>query len=220
MADAMREVVALYWRCRELNAKGAYASAIQLGEEVIQMCRANGLPSRQGEVWRDTWLMNLQFWTDCETKFQAAVAESPRSEAPWILRATALIELDRFEEAILSLENALSLNPESADALWRLGLAKSELAKDGQVDEALGCFNKALELDRNLEAAWYYRAMALSDAGRDEEALASIETLLRLNPGNHFALQLRGILLENLRRFREAQASYALAAQVSRATAG
>jgi tetratricopeptide (TPR) repeat protein len=220
MPDVMRELLALCRKWRELDANGAYANAVEVGEEMIQLGQSSGAPVESGEVWRDISAMKLQFWTDCEAAFQSAVEQSPRSAEPWIDRATALIDLDRFEEARLSLENAVILEPDSADALWRLGLAKAEVAKERQIDEALHCFNRALELDRNLEAAWYYKAMALSDAGRDEEAMASIEALLRLNPGNTFALQLRGILLENLRRFREAQASYALAAQVSRATAG
>lgn len=219
MPDVMRELLALHRKWRELDANGAYANAVEVGEEMIQLCQAGGGRAESGEVCREISAMKLQFWTDCEAEFHSAVEQSPRSAEPWIERATALIDLERFDEARLSLENALSLNPDSADALWRLGLAKSEVARDRLMDEALRCFDRALELDRNLEAAWYYKAMALSDAGRDEEALACIEALLRLNPGNYFALQLRGILLENLRRFREARACYAYAEEVSRAAA-
>ena len=219
MPDAMRELVALHRKWRELDANGAYANAVEVGEEMIQLCPAGGARAESGEVCREISAMKLQFWTDCEAAFQAGVEQCPRTELPWIERATALIDLERFEEAILSLKNALSMNPDSADALWRLGLAKSEAARDGLMDEALRCFDRALELNRDLEPAWYYKAMALSDAGRNEEALACIEALLRFTPGNYFALQLRGILLENLRRFPEARACYAYAQELSKVVA-
>jgi tetratricopeptide (TPR) repeat protein len=216
MPDARREHVALYQKWRHLDAEGDYANAIGIAGEMIHLGQAGGKPDKSGEACRDISLMKFQFWMDCEAAFQAAVQQSPRTEEPWIQRATALMELDRFEEAILSLENALSINPKSVDALWRLGLAKSEVARDRPIEESLHCFDRALELDQNLEIAWYYKAMVLSDAHRDEEALSCIEALLEeLNPGNPFAWQLRGIILENLRRSREAQACYAQAANVS-----
>jgi len=220
MPNVMRELVALYHKWRQLDAGGAYAAAVGICEEMIQLCQSGEEPAESAEMCREISLMKLRYCTDCEAAFQAAVEQSPRTAQPWIERATALMELERFEEAMRSLENALLLDPDSADALWRLGLAKSEIAKDGHIDESLRCFNRALELDRELEAAWYYKAMALSDAHRDEEALACIEVLLdHLNPGNHFAWLMRGIILENLRRFLEAQSCYARATEIASAVA-
>jgi len=216
MPDEMRELVALYHKWRQLDAGGDYAGAVAVCEEMIHLCQAGQKPAKSGEVCRDISLMKSQFWADCEAEFQAAVEQSPRAAQPRIDRATALMDLERFEEAMRSLENALLLDPDSADALWRLGLAKSETAKDRLIDESLRCFNKALALDRESEAAWYYKAMALSDAHRDDEAFACIEVLLdHLNPRNHFAWLMRGIILENLRRPREAQECYAHAAEVT-----
>jgi len=216
MPDAMREFVALYHKWRQLDADGDYEKALEACEQMIDPRPPGEEPAKSvEEVCREISLLKTEYWAECEAAFQAAAEQSPRSALPWIQRATALLDLGRFEEAMRSLENALLLDPDSADALWRLGHAKSEAGDGRLVDESLRSFDKALELDRRLEAAWYYKAMALSDVHRDEEALACIDELLNhLNPRNHFAWQMRGILLENLRRFREAQACYAHAAEV------
>ena len=216
MPDVFREIVELYFKWRQLDAEGNYEKAMEACEGIIQLDHTGEVYVKQAKVCREISLMKSQFWSDCEAAFQATSEQSLRSAQPWIQRATALLDLGRFNEAMRSLENALLLEPDSAQALWRLGIAKAEMGNPQLMEEALRHFDRALELDRKLEAAWYYKAMALSDAHRDEEALACLDVLLgQLNPANPFAWQLRGLLLENLRRSHEAQDSYARAAEVT-----
>src|SRR5262245_5531257 len=110
MPDEMREVAALYHKWRQLDAEGDYAGAVGVCEAMTELCQGEG-HAKSAEVCREISFMKYQFWADCESAFQAALAESPRAAQPWIQRATVLIDLGRFNEAMRSLETALLLEP-------------------------------------------------------------------------------------------------------------
>lgn len=56
-----------------------------------------------------------------------------------------------------------------ADPFLHFGLAM-EWAKESQLDDALRCFDRAIELDPNYCAAYYHRGNTLANAGRVDEA--------------------------------------------------
>ena len=77
--------------------------------------------------------------------------------------------------------------------------------------------DRAIELagDRGPEAPWYSKGAALVVLGRYEEALACIETALRINPGNEFAWVNKGNALVRMGRVVDALKCYNSAIKVN-----
>ena len=90
----------------------------------------------------------------------------------------ALFHLGRFAEAASHYAAVLRLTPGSANAHYDLGLA---LARTGDIDRASQHFNRALALKPDPAAHLNY-ARFLAQAGRNAEAIASLEAALRLRP--------------------------------------
>jgi Flp pilus assembly protein TadD len=79
-----------------------------------------------------------------------------------------------------------------------------ELRKKGEIEEAITCFDRVLEMDPNNEAALHNRGVALRSAGRFEEALASFDHALERDPDNEMIWFNRGFCLGKLERYEEA----------------
>jgi tetratricopeptide (TPR) repeat protein len=75
-----------------------------------------------------------------------------------------------------------------------------------QYDEALACFDRALQLDPGALLAWLGKASALGDLERNEEALACFDHVLKLDPENGSAFVGKANALCNLGRLPEARA--------------
>ena len=91
-----------------------------------------------------------------------------------------------------------------------LGLLRRERLQDGYEPVLRACLDLAPDDARLLRA----RAELLHDTGRDGEALAAIETWLRLRPGDEGALGLHGAVLAGLGRPEQALEQFrALAAR-------
>jgi len=56
------------------------------------------------------------------------------------------------------------------------------LAKQGQPEQAIACFNKALAADPELAVAWFGKDEVLFHLGRQEEAKACFDKALRIDP--------------------------------------
>jgi TolB-like protein/Tfp pilus assembly protein PilF len=99
--------------------------------------------------------------------------------AHWI-RGAALIELERYEESLQSMERALAVNSGFTDGYSHLVWA---YAMAGRMDEAQRLFDRIDVPARKppWRAAW--RAIALSALGRYDEAAASLEQAYRDNDG-------------------------------------
>jgi tetratricopeptide (TPR) repeat protein len=79
---------------------------------------------------------------------------------------------------------------------------------EGQYEEAIASYDKALELNSGNSDAWNNRGVALANLKRYEEAITSYDKALKLNSGNSDAWNNRGVTLANLKRYEEAITSY------------
>lgn len=79
---------------------------------------------------------------------------------------------------------------------------------NNEYEEAVGSYDKALELQPNYHQAWYNRGLALSNLGRHEVAVASFDKVLELQPDKRDAWNNRGIALSTLGRHEAAVASF------------
>ena len=88
----------------------------------------------------------------------------------------------KYEEALLSFEHSLSLDPENTGAWVGKGLA---LAYLGQYNACIQAFDRAIARDENDEITWYNRGLALHILGHDEEALLSFDRILAETRNTH-----------------------------------
>jgi adenylate cyclase len=109
-----------------------------------------------------------------------AMVLAPNSYKPLYHIASALAFLGRREEAIAIFRDALRINPEPPNSLYRhFGVACRD---SGRYDEAIKLSKKATERNPNDIIAYVVLASSYGLAGRDEEARAAVKEILRINP--------------------------------------
>ena len=126
-------------------------------------------------------------------------------------RGVALLELQRYAEALASYDRALQLRPDYVEALSNRGIALWRLKRH---EEALADYDRALQLKPDYAEALSNRGMALGELRRHEEALASYDRALQLRPDYAEALNNRGTALRELKRHEEALADHERALQL------
>jgi len=104
--------------------------------------------------------------------------------------------------------------PEEPLAWIQLGLQEYESCKNSE--EALRCFDQALNIQPKASEAWIFKGMILLESGRCEEALNALNRADPLAPGKTLRAQLRADALHNLGRLDEARALYSQALKLHR----
>ena len=113
----------------------------------------------------------------------------------------SLLQLGRLEEAVVAFEQAIRLDPGSADAYYNLGGALQEL---GRLEEALDAYKQAIRLRPNDVEAYNHQGGVLMRLGRLEEGLVAVEQAIHLDPNYSSAYYNRGVVLGLLGRPAEA----------------
>ncbi|MEG3849669.1 tetratricopeptide repeat protein [Microcoleus sp. herbarium19] len=78
----------------------------------------------------------------------------------------------------------------------------------GNYDEAVVCFEKAILMNNNLDEAWYWRGNVLIKMQRQEEALACYDQAISIKSDHCEAWYNKANLLAKLHKYEEAIASY------------
>jgi tetratricopeptide (TPR) repeat protein len=133
------------------------------------------------------------------------LTSAPENAQMWNIRGYKLFRSGRFEEALLSYNHALLLNPQFSLVLANRCAVLSRLEK---YSEALTSCNLALKGDGRWGSegealAWDNRGDALFNLERYEESLASFERALQSNPNYINAWWNRAIVLRKLGRSTE-----------------
>ncbi|MEQ9359453.1 tetratricopeptide repeat protein [Coleofasciculus chthonoplastes] len=118
----------------------------------------------------------------------------------WLKRGLCLSNLQRYEEALVSCDKAIELDPNYALAWVLRGLVLDDLER---YEEALVSYDKAIELDPSYAEAWRQRGLVLQKLERYEEALVSYEKAIELDPNSAPIWLNRGLVLEKLERYEE-----------------
>jgi tetratricopeptide (TPR) repeat protein len=128
---------------------------------------------------------------------------NPGNFEAWMRRGMHLRAQGRVDEARESFAEALSLDPDSADARASMG---DVLAAEAP-DEALPYYEQVVQLDPSNIRVQLALAEVYSRLGRHQDALSRANAVLETDPANRFALERRGRALRELRRFDEAIAA-------------
>ena len=127
-----------------------------------------------------------------------------------------------FKELRLDLEKLLKretgevLNPPGLKELevWELSNKGLSLGKLGRFDEAILCYNKALEIDPRYAKAWGNKGYSLGKLGRSDEAILCYNKALEIDPRAMNAWYNKGDSLQSLGRFDEAILCYNKALEI------
>ena len=125
-----------------------------------------------------------------------------------IKRGEILHALDRYFEAVVSYDRALTLAPDRADCHVNRGFSLYYLDR---LQAALASYDRALALAPRDATILFYRAQTLRRLDRYEEALADLDQTLTRKPDFAPAYNLRGETLASLARYDEAAAQFELA---------
>jgi hypothetical protein len=102
---------------------------------------------------------------------------APASRATVLLgKGQALLNLDSAEPALKCFEEALTLEPNNAEAFVRRGMALEKLQ---DWEGALESYDRAIEADQSMTVAYLYRGGVCNRLQRYREALESYEQALR-----------------------------------------
>ena len=120
-------------------------------------------------------------------------------------RAQALLQLERFDEALTSFDSALASTPNNVNTLVGRGNALTSLKRPA---EALLNYDRALALNPDHTEALTGRGAALFIMGRLDDALVSLDRALRIEPNAVATHVNRGNVCLALARMDEALESY------------
>ena len=115
-------------------------------------------------------------------------------------------ELRKGLEPLLQHQTGEVVIPQQLTELqvWEWTNKGTSLDTLGRHEEAIRCFDKALELDPRFVGAWSNKGNSLTDLGRNEEAILCCDKALELDPRNVDAWNNKGNSLNSLERFEEA----------------
>ncbi len=143
--------------------------------------------------------------------FIEALKGPQKTAKEWLKEGAALLNVSRYEEALVAYEQAIRLNPDDANGyFWKAG-ALYELKR---YKEALIACEQAIRLNPNDADAYIGKGLALGNLQRYEEALKAYEQAIVLNPTFAEAYYGKGIVLEQLGKKKEAQQAYAKAKEL------
>ena len=122
--------------------------------------------------------------------FDQLIKEEPNNGYAHFSRASALLELNKLQEAIDASNKAIELDPSIPEAYETRGVAKVMM---GDQDGALLDFNRAIELDENFASAYSNRGAVKSDLGNYDGALIDLNKAIEIDPNNVRAYQNRAL---------------------------
>jgi predicted O-linked N-acetylglucosamine transferase (SPINDLY family) len=189
-----------------VDCGGALSMAGRSAEALDCFDRALALRPRDPQllIARGGLLNALGRWQEALAALDEAIRLGAAGPDLLVSRGQALMRLGRVDEGLQCAEQALAADPASAAAHLVRGAALRSL---GHPLEALAALDQAARLQPNWPEAWNDRGVLLHwDLHRSDEALASLDRCLALDPRHLGALINKGALLWRLDRVDEAQA--------------
>ncbi|MFC2038526.1 tetratricopeptide repeat protein [Chloroflexota bacterium] len=122
-----------------------------------------------------------------------------------LLRGNYFYNQEKYEEAFISYNWALELEPDRPETLYNRGNALDELER---YEEALADYDRSLEIELDDPETLNNRGITLCNLERYEEALTDFNRSLEIRPDNPGTLYNRGNALDELERYEEALADY------------
>jgi adenylate cyclase len=143
---------------------------------------------------------------------EMALLERPSCDASYVVKASVLNFLGRFEEAMPLARKAMRISPVHP-SFYPAVLAASAYFS-GQYTESLEAADRALDIDQEDVDALVFRTAALERLGRPDQAIAGAKAILQARPG--FSLK----AYASLQPYRDAAALSHLVGDLEKAGLG
>ena len=135
----------------------------------------------------------------------AGPAPAPPTPQDPAARLAQIEQIQDLGEAVAAYARFNADHPELADPWRERGVG---LAMLGRGEEALPCFDRAIELEPDEPASYDHKAVTLTRLGRLDEAVRTLDEGLRHRPSAGVLLARRGVFLTMLERTDEAMRSF------------
>ncbi|SVE52870.1 uncharacterized protein METZ01_LOCUS505724, partial [marine metagenome] len=103
-------------------------------------------------------------------------------------------------------------DPKNVDAWNHKGNALSTLSRK---DDAIACYDKAIEIDPKDAYYYYNKGIALSSLKKYEEAIVSLDKTIEIKPGHVDAWRKKAFALRKLERYDDAMMCYDKAVKIN-----
>ena len=126
-------------------------------------------------------------------EIEESLALLPQDWDAWQRKGAILIELERYDEALAALDQAVVANPKAVKALnskaWLL------LAKLNRPKDALRALEQSLETRPNQPDIWHFRGVILAELKQPDAAMPAFDTAIRYSPRHEAAWFSKSALL-------------------------
>jgi tetratricopeptide (TPR) repeat protein len=122
--------------------------------------------------------------------------------------AVAYESTGKYESALMSIEEALAIQPNYIDAWLIKGVIQGKI---GKYSEALKCYDKIIQIDSQFADAYRLKAATYTGMNQHEKAVECFQKAVELNPNNLEFLLSLAIAFQRVRKFEDALKVYAVA---------
>lgn len=180
----------------ERNERAQLVQAKRIFQELVQESKSWQSHYNFGNV-----LVALGEHEKARSEYLAALALDESAAPIWTNLGNTHFSLQNFDEAMRCYDKALTLAPDSREALASKGIALLQL--ENRQDEAIPLIERAIgesTLPIQWRHGWYWLGLAHLEVGRLESALESTNHGLDLLPGQLGLLNLKASILSKLWR--------------------
>jgi tetratricopeptide (TPR) repeat protein len=185
--DGESDPVKLFERGQNAHAKGDLARALALYEGALKLRPEFA----EAEYQRGTALAALDRTAEAEKAFQRAIELKKNWPLPHSALGILLARAERDKEAEPVLRRAMQLGARDSITLDSLSAVRS---RAGNKEEALALARAATDDDNASASAWAWRGALERAAGKNDEALKSVNHALQIEPNYLAALKERAEL--------------------------
>ena len=190
------DFAAYYNRGLDLSKSENYLGAVESLKKAVQIApNREEAPRLLGRIY----LLYLAKTTEAIKSLQAALKLNPNIPITHQLLGVAHFRRNQYPEAIQALQQAIELNPEVTPdypyhPYYDLGMV---YLKQGELDDAIICFEKALEIDPDQIRAYYSLGNAYIRQGTVQKGAELIRKYQNLKPYMNLVSQLEIALQQN-----------------------
>ncbi|HIJ85107.1 MAG: TPR repeat-containing protein [Magnetococcales bacterium] len=197
IAESRHQGEGVWLQVLELNGQRRFAEAL----EMMNPFFADGNPGPTGWKLRGQSLYGLGRFAEAAQVFAIALARAETDCENYEHLATALLALNCFDQALLTVDRGLQ---QDANHKGLLRLRFVLLWRVGKTDEALSLAGRHVQKFPMDGPMWHERGVYFLEQGADGEALADLDTACSLMPDNPRWLNNRATALWRLGRFADA----------------
>jgi len=184
-----------------LHQKGQLAQAKLVYEAIL---------AQQSKHFDSLHLLGLVYFQTgnsvmAEELIAKALQIAPKNPAALSNHGSALMKLNRLDDALASYDKAIALQSDFANAHYNRGKVLKELKR---LAEAIKSYDQAIRLKPDYAEAYNNRGTTFAELKRLGEAVSSYDEAIRLKPNYANAYYNRGNALAELKRPGEAIKSY------------